>query len=1030
MSNPSGAVRNALEQRGYLLETVIGRGAAATVYRAHDVRHDRVVAVKVLYEESCSRNSIERFAREIRLVARLVHPHILPIHDSGEAAATFFYVMPCVTESLRTRLEREGRLDVVDAVRIASQVADALDYAHGHGVIHRDIKPENILIEGGHASLADFGVARGLADPAWASLTTTGGIVGTPAYMSPEQFLSEKDIDGRSDIFSLGCVLFEMLTGRSYFADEDGGVDFMRRFVDQPIQLRVLAPHAPEALEHVLAQALACSPDRRFASANALAYALLHPETAPASSRATLGVAPGVLIGRENEMAEVEHLLETSRLVTVLGAGGVGKTHLALTVARSRQTSEAGGCAVVSLAGADENSVPSTIAEALGFAFAGRRDPAGQLLDHLRDKRLLLVLDNFEHVTTAAPFLATLLAQTTDVRCLVTSRERLALREEAVLELEGLRLTGQDDAGLSDAAKLFLHAAARVNPRFRPTPDDMESIHRICHLVDGMPLAIEMAAALLRVLECRGIVAELERSFDALEADIRNIPERHRTLRAVFDYSWNLIGAQQREALCRLALFRDAFDHDGAREVGDVSFRVLAALTGASMLRRTERGRFLMHPVFRQYAEERLRERGDIARVATERYVRFFARLMRKRGQDLRGPSHASVLSALTDEIADFRAAWSAAVASADEASLRDFINGLFQVYELRGWYGEGQRMIDDALASGTLSELMTAKLLGWRSRFSFQLSQFGDALELARRSHRLCTSLGAEREAAEALLHQARVDYRSGRFDEAEMTIRRALEAFATDDAVRERAMALNDLGYVLGAKGMTHNAEEALRTSLALSKQIGDSWGEAKVCNNLGAIIDGPDTHAEAMALFESALRINQQIGDRRGVGISLHNMARCSHLLGNSSRAREFAEASLEVARHLGAPLDISTTLGTVAEIDAHAGRYDQALRYYQEALGIANRVEAASLALEHIVDIGRLFLDMGEPAAAMEALSLAANHPAIDRGRLDIARQLLNDARARVSQNPGSPEREISSDLGAFARRFDAEVMRRM
>jgi predicted ATPase/Flp pilus assembly protein TadD len=1030
MSTDSDSIRIALERQGYLLEGDIGSGAAATVYRAHDVRHDRAVAIKVLRADSCGRDGIERFAREIRIAARLVHPHILPIHASGDVVGTFFYVMPYVAESLRNRLTRAGRFEVAEAVRIASQLADALDYAHARGVLHRDIKPENILIEESQAALADFGVARGLRDAAWESLTATGCVVGTPAYMSPEQF-SGDEVDGRSDIFSLGCVLFEMLSGAPYFVGDDGRVDYSRRFIDMPIGLRAVNPHVPEALEQVIAQALACAPERRFASAHALACALLQPGRAPVPSRQPiLQTTSDVIIGRESEMAEVERLLDVSRVVTVLGAGGVGKTHLAMSVARRRQAVDPGSCVVVQLAGVDELSLASTIAETLGFAFAGRRDATGQLIDHLRDKRLLLILDNFEHITSAAPLLASIVGQTAAVRCLVTSRERLGLRDEVVFELEGLRVAVEDvGAGLSDAARLFLHAAAKVRRSFQPTPDELTSINRICDMLDGMPLGIEMAAALLRVLECDGIVRELESSFDSLEADLRDVPERHRTLRAVFDYSWNLIGEKEQEGLCRLALFRGTFDPTGAREVGGVSLHVLAALAGASMVRRAGGGRFVIHPVFRQYAEEHLRERTDTARVATEQYIRFFARLMRSRGQHLCGPSHATALSAVTDEIADFRAAWSAAVDLADEGALRDFVDGLFQVYDLRGWYREGQLVIVDAIARGSLSTFMLAKLLSCRSRFSFHLSQLGEAAELAKRSCSLFQSVGAEREAANALLHQSRADFRGGRFDEAEVAIREALEVYATGDDAHGRARGLNDLGYVLAAQGKMSEAVETLRASLALFEQTGDPLGQAKVLNNLGSVLDQPETHAESMELFERGLRMHQRIGDRRGVGISLHNVARCSLLLGDGARARNFAEASLEIARDLGAPLDVSTFLGTLAEIEAHAGRFEQALRCHQEALSIANEGGGLSLALQHVVDIGRLFLRMGEPQAATEPLTLASTHPAIDRAYRELARQLLADARKEMPEGR-FVERDVSRDLKTYVSRFNTEVARRL
>src|SRR5262245_11819594 len=212
MPQQLGRLRDGLAGR-YEIEREIGRGGMATVYRARDTHHDRPVALKVLHPELAESLGAERFQREIRVAASLQHPHILTVYDSGSVDGYLWFTMPFVEgEALRDRLSRERQLSVADAVRISREVALALDYAHRRGVIHRDIKPENILLIDGQAIVADFGIARAL-DGSGEALTSTGTIIGTPAYMSPEQAAGDRAIDGRTDIYSLGCVLYEMLAG-------------------------------------------------------------------------------------------------------------------------------------------------------------------------------------------------------------------------------------------------------------------------------------------------------------------------------------------------------------------------------------------------------------------------------------------------------------------------------------------------------------------------------------------------------------------------------------------------------------------------------------------------------------------------------------------------------------------------------------------------------------------------------------------------------------------------------------------------
>ena len=283
----------------YALDRELGHGGMATVYLAQDLKHGRPVAIKVLRPELAAALGAERFLREIEIAARLTHPHILPLHDSGEANGFLYYVMPYLEgESLRDRLNREPQLPVEEAVRIAREVASALSYAHSHDVVHRDIKPENILLSGGEAVVADFGIARAIVAAGTEKLTDTGLAVGTPGYMSPEQATAEAHIDGRADTYALGCVLYEMLAGHPPFLGTTAQEVLARHTLDPVPPLRTIRRAVPPAVEHAVFKALAKSPADRFPSAAAFSEALTQTGAPPSltrqAARPAVFVAAGV----------------------------------------------------------------------------------------------------------------------------------------------------------------------------------------------------------------------------------------------------------------------------------------------------------------------------------------------------------------------------------------------------------------------------------------------------------------------------------------------------------------------------------------------------------------------------------------------------------------------------------------------------------------------------------------------------------------------------------------------------------------
>ena len=414
---------------------------------------------------------------------------------------------------------------------------------------------------------------------------------------------------------------------------------------------------------------------------------------------------PTPFIGRRYELDEIKcHLVDT-RLLTLTGPGGIGKTRLALKVSESVSGEFEDGCFLVSLAPIRSvEHIIQTIAEALKFPLATHEDPQHQLLRYLRKRQLLLLLDNFEHLLDGVSIVNEILQAAPGVKVLVTSREKLNLLSETNFIVGGMdfsRHVRSEDIPQNDAIALFVQSAGKVRTGFDPSPDELGQIAKICEIVQGMPLAIELAAAWLHILNVVEIADELEQGLDILSTEVRDAPERHRSIRAVFDYSWSLLDQTEHEIFMVLSIFRGGFTREAAQQVAGASLPQLAGLVNKSFLSHDQdSGRLEVHELLRQYALERLEKTPSLSITAQELHAAYYAVFMVQRWGHLKGRRQLLALAEIEADIENVRGAWRYYLDQRNATQLMKFINGLWHVYWIRWWNHAGMALFAEAVRS------------------------------------------------------------------------------------------------------------------------------------------------------------------------------------------------------------------------------------------------------------------------------------------------------------------------------------------
>lgn len=671
--------------------------------------------------------------------------------------------------------------------------------------------------------------------------------------------------------------------------------------------------------------------------------------------------ASAPFVGRATELAALLERLDdpACRLVTLVGPGGVGKTRLAVEAALERSHGDFldGVCFVPLAPLASPDELVTTIAGAMSFTFAGVHSPQAQLLDYLAGREMLLVLDNMEHLLprgrpdpaggNVVEFLRHLLRRAPLVKVLATSRERLNLSQEWVFDLGGLNA--------EDGLALFARCAMRLRAGALLSEEDLSTARRICARLDGLPLAIELAAGWLRALSVPDIAGEIERDPDFLSSTERGPSDRHRSMRAVFDRSWAMLNAREAEAFCRLSVFSGGFSADAARAVAGTAFDTLRALHDKSFLRhaghdRAGHDRFDMHDVLRQHGAEKLP--AATAEAVRAAHGAYYAGWLRDWHADLKGARVVETIALMQADLDNIRAAWSHAVDTLDLAQLARMVDGLHVFYDARGLFEEGlavfghltQRLRDTPAAgpadcrADLLSGLLTAQ--AW---FCWQVSRFEAGLTLAREAVDIAVAAEQPGRQAQALFALASLEASSQRHGEAfqHYAESRAL-ASAQGDAWCE-ALALRALGLFAHALGQNDQAELWLEEALAVCERSHDRRNHAYALQSLGMVRASQGRYQDARRMCADSLPLFEQLRDWKSVAAVLDSQHRVEAALGCYVEAEALALRSLQLRRQEGNRLGEGMALSGLALLALWQGRAPQATHYSQAALEIGRELD---------------------------------------------------------------------------------------
>lgn len=1003
--------------RRYELQRLFARGGGSGVYVAVDLETQTEVAVKV--SDPGDARATQRFEREASALALIGSEHVVRVLGVGfshEVGTPYLIMELLVGDDLQKELKRRGPLAADDVLRWFHETAGAVELAHGVGIVHRDLKPGNLFLhQPPHGErivkVLDFGLVKRLD---FEHSLDQDVYAGTPHFMAPEQVRGHAArIGPPADIWALGMVAVSMLTGVPYWnvstADEA-----LAAIISHPITPPSARwPWLPEGFDAWFRRSCDRVAERRFPSALAQAAALTQalatltvegtrpdgsqtlqggPATAPRvrpleptatffgshTSRIDDGLRtldivaePGSdrpLIGRDAERHDLAARLAGGPgiLITVTGAGGSGKTRLATEVAHSVADSFPGGVFIVNLGALRD---PGRVAEAMADVLVPKRDAVLPLADHmaaaLRDRRALIVLDNFEHLRAAKDVIAELRRRAPEVAWLITSRTPVGLPDEerfplAPLEVPPGKPSAAEAANYS-SVQLFVERARAAAPGFRLSDDNVAAICETVRRLDGLPLALELAAARVRRLEERRVPG---RTPGPGKDQLGDVAEQQRTMRAAIAWSYDLLTDEERLVFRRIAVCPGGVTPSGARRLvdGDVEGveAILTALCDSSLVQLSaeEPPRYRLLETVREFGLEALAQAGE-ERVARSGVLDHALAISEEAQAGLRGPDQGHWLAVVAAELDNLRAAlgWALADAPADALTLAA---GLSWFWYLRGHYREGSAWLEAALArSPTAAPETRAPALLGAGELAFLQCHYGRAISLLEESAELARRHGDRRGSAAAEQRLGSVAREQGEYAACAARHERSRAAWVRIGDRREEARSLNYLAFVSWLSGGDATRAATLaREAREVFNEIGDKEGLVWSTMNLGAIDFYRGEVAAAVKRFEEAFHHAVSMRFQEGIAWSLNMQALCSMARREWTRAVAQLRASLNLHRKLGDLWRSASVLEALAVVAAETGLPERAAVIIGSARALRRRIGAPVPACERPLLEGEL------------------------------------------------------------------------